>query len=101
LDERPLTKTLTDSDDLVFRLALLNPLLDLKPGDIIIITEKGEPLWNTRQLADGSFEMVGKASRQYFTFRPVQGSACEQNPAEQESQYCHKCHAVQRDHASP
>jgi len=101
LDERPLTKTLTDSDDLVFRLALLNPLLDLKPGDIIIITEKGEPLWNTRQLANGSFEMVGKASRQYFTFRPVQGSACEQNPAEQESQYCHKCHAVQRDHASP
>ncbi|MDX9993273.1 MAG: multiheme c-type cytochrome [Anaerolineales bacterium] len=104
LTELPLTKTLSDPDDLAFKLALLNPLLDLQLGDTILVTtpspesgqRQGEPLWNIRQLADGTFEMVGKATRQYFTFRPVQGTACQQNPAEQESQYCHKCHAVER-----
>jgi hypothetical protein len=96
LTELPLTRTLTDPDDIAFRMAFLNPVLDLQLGDTIIITEQGEPLWNIRQLSDGTFEMVGKATRQYFTFRPVQGTACEQNPAEQESQYCHKCHAVER-----
>jgi hypothetical protein len=40
--------------------------------------------------------MIGKASRQEFAFRPVMGTACEQNPNEQASQYCHECHAVER-----
>jgi cytochrome c551/c552 len=109
LNELPLTKTLTDPDDLAFKLAFLNPILDLQLGDIIIVTNpspdsgqsQGEPLWNIRQLPDGTFEMVGKTTRQYFTFRPVMGTACQQNPAEQESQYCHKCHAVERDHVHP
>jgi hypothetical protein len=96
LDELPLTKTLTDPDDIAFRMEFLNPIMDLKLGDTIIVTETGEPLWNARQLPDDTFEMVGKATKQYFTFRPVMGTACEQNPDEQESQYCHKCHAVEK-----
>jgi hypothetical protein len=96
LEELPLTKTLTDPNDIAFTLAFLNPIMDLKLGDTIIVTEKGEPLWNTRVLSDGMYEMVGKATSQYFTFRPVMGTACEQNPDEQESQYCHECHAVER-----
>ena len=40
--------------------------------------------------------MIGKATNQYFTFNPVMGSACEQKPDEQESQYCHECHAVEK-----
>jgi len=40
--------------------------------------------------------MIGKATKQYFTFNPVMGSACEQKPDEQESHYCHKCHAVEK-----
>jgi len=96
LNELPLTKTLTDPNDLAFKLARLNPVIDLQLGDTIIITQQGEPLWNIRRLPDGTFEMVGKATKQYFTFRPVSGTACQQNPAEQESQYCHKCHAVER-----
>lgn len=96
LEELPLTRTLTDTNDIAFTLAFLNPIMDLKPGDTIIITEKGEPLWNTRVLPDGTYEMVGKATLQYFTFRPVMGSACEQDPAEQESKYCHTCHAIER-----
>lgn len=96
LTELPFTKTLTDPDDIAFRLAFLNPVVNLKLGDTIIVTEKGEPLWNTRVLSDGTYELIGKATKQYFTFRPVMGTACEQNSAEQESRYCHECHAVER-----
>jgi hypothetical protein len=70
--------------------------MDLKLGDTIIITETGEPLWNARQLPDGAFEMVGKATKQYFPFRPVMGTDCQQNPEEQESHYCYECHAVEK-----
>jgi len=92
----PLTKTLTDPNDIAFRLAQLNPMVNLQLGDTIIVTEQGEPLWNTRVLPDGTFEMVGKATRQYFTFRPVVGSGCTQNGADQNSSYCHECHAVEK-----
>jgi hypothetical protein len=92
----PLTKTLTDPSEIAFTLAFLNPIMDLKLGDTIIVTEKGEPLWNTRVLSDGTYEMVGKATRQKLSFRPVIGTACEQKPDEQGSQYCHECHAVEK-----
>jgi hypothetical protein len=96
LTEPPLTKTLTDPNDIAFRMDFLNPVMNLKLGDTIIVTEKGEPIWNARQLPDGTFEMVGKATRQYFTFRPVMGTDCQQNPDEQDSHYCHECHAVEK-----
>lgn len=94
--ELPLTKTLTDPNDIAFRLALLNPVVDLKLGDTILVTEKGEPLWNTRILPDRTYEMIGKATKQAFTFRPVMGSACTQNGQDQSSAYCHTCHTVKR-----
>jgi len=94
--ELPLTQTLTDSNDIAFRLARLNPILDLNPGDTILITEHGEPLWNTRVLPDGTYTMIGKATRQYFTFRAVMGSACTQTGADQSSAYCHTCHAMEK-----
>ena len=96
LNSPPLTRTITDPDDLALRLAFLNPVIDLKVGDTIIVTEKGEPLWNTRLLDDGSFELFSKASGQRFTFIPVMGTGCQQDPAQQESRYCHECHAVER-----
>jgi hypothetical protein len=96
LTEPPLTKTLTDPNDITFRLAFLNPVIDLKLGDTIIVAETGEPIWNARQLPDGMFEMFGKVTRQYFTFRPVMGTDCQQNPDEQESHYCHECHAIEK-----
>ncbi|MEJ2710482.1 MAG: multiheme c-type cytochrome [Anaerolineales bacterium] len=96
IDELPLTRTISNPNDLALRLAFLNPVIDLKTGDTILVTEKGEPIWNARQLPDGSFELFGKATGQRFTFQPVKGSACEQNPQEQESRYCHACHAVER-----
>ncbi|GAB4545181.1 MAG: hypothetical protein Fur002_19030 [Anaerolineales bacterium] len=104
--ELPITKTLTDPNDLAFRLAFLNPVVDLKLSDTILITEKGEPLWNARLLpspaggwAGGegiTYELIGKATRQSFTFRPVMGSACTQTGEDQSSAYCHECHATER-----
>lgn len=92
----PLSRTLTDPNDIAFRQAQLDPILDLKLGDTVLVTGKGEPLWNTRALPDGSYVLVSKVSGQRFTFRPVAGSGCTQNPAQQGSQYCHECHSVER-----
>ncbi len=94
--ELPQTHTLTDPNDLAFRLALLNPVVDLKLGDTILVTQKNEPLWNTRVLPDGTYQLVGKATGQVFPFKPVMGSACTQNGTDQTSAYCHTCHSVTR-----
>jgi hypothetical protein len=96
LTELPQTRTLTDPNDLAFRLALLNPVVDLKLGDSILVTEQGEPLWNIHVLPDGAYQVVGKATRQVFSFNPVMGSECTQNSVDQSSAYCHTCHSVQR-----
>lgn len=96
LDKAPLTRTITDPNDLALRLAFLNPVIDLKVGDTILVTAKDEPLWNTRQLADGSFEMFGKVTGQRFIIPPVEGSACQQKEDQQDSKYCHACHSVTR-----
>ena len=96
LTELPQTITLTDPNDIAFRQALLNPVVDLKLGDTVLVTEKGEPLWNTRLLQDGTYQLVGKATGQVFTFKPVMGSGCTQDPNDQSSASCHKCHSVQR-----
>jgi hypothetical protein len=96
LDELPLTRTIQSPDDLALRMAFLNPVIDLKVGDTILVTDKGEPLWNIRELEDGTYELYGKANGQRLTFRPVKGTACEQKPDQQESRYCHECHAVER-----
>jgi hypothetical protein len=95
LDELPKTTQIQGLDDLALRLAFLNPVINLKVGDTILVTAEGEPLWNVRPLVDGTYELVGKASGQSFTFKAVKGSGCEQKPDQQESRYCHECHAVQ------
>jgi hypothetical protein len=94
--ELPLTTTLTDPNDIAFTLAFLNPIVDLKLGDTVIVTENGEPLWNTRVMPDGTYQMIGKSTRQQFTFIPVMGSGCTQTGEDQSSSYCHECHAVER-----
>lgn len=95
LDELPITAIIKNPDDLALRQAFLNPVVDLLVGDTILVTAKGERLWNIRPLADGSYEMIGKVSRQKLIFNPVKGSGCQQKLDQQESRYCHECHAVQ------
>jgi hypothetical protein len=94
--ELPASKTLTDPNDIAFRLAMLNPMRDLHLGDQVLVTNQGEPLWNTRVLQDGTYELIGKSAGQVFKFRPVLGSGCTQEPGNQTSPYCHECHSVQR-----
>ncbi len=96
LIDLPQARILTDPNDLAFRQSLLNPVVDLKLGDTILVTAKDEPLWNIRLLPDGTYELYGKADSQRYVFRPVKGSACTQDPAKQDSGSCHKCHSVQR-----
>jgi hypothetical protein len=96
LAQLPATTSLTDEDALAFRLSQLNPVVQVNVGDRLLISEKGEVLWNTRVLPDGTYELVGKASGQLLKFWPVMGSGCKQNPEEQSAQYCHECHAVER-----
>jgi hypothetical protein len=72
LTELPLTITVQDPDELAMRLAFLNPVIDLKVGDIILVTEKGEPLWNT-PLQDGTYE---------FSARQGQSSHSGRQPAQ-------------------
>ncbi len=94
-NEPPITKTITDPNDIALRMAALNPVIDLKIGDTIIVTDQGEPMWNIRQLDDGSLQLVGKVTKLALPVSRVMDTACEQNPDEQESHYCHECHAVQ------
>jgi hypothetical protein len=96
LTDLPSAMALNDENDVAFRLAQLNPVVELNIGDQVLATEQGEALWNTRVLPDGSYELVGKATGERFKFRPVMGSGCTQKPDEQASQYCHECHAIER-----
>ncbi len=96
LTELPQTYTITDPNDLALRLAFLNPVIDLKVGDTILVNAKGDPLWNARQLPDGTFEMFGKATGQRFIIPLVKGSGCQQKLDQQASNYCHACHSVER-----
>jgi hypothetical protein len=97
----PLTHTITDENDIALRLAFLNPVIDLKVGDTILMTDKGEPLWNIRVLPAtagelATYELFSKSTGDRFTFKPVMGSTCQQNPDEQQASSCHECHAIQR-----
>lgn len=94
--ELPLTKTLTNPNDIAFRMANLNSVIDLKLGDTILVTKQDEPLWNIRVLPDDTYEMFGKATSQAFSFRPVKASSCTQTGEDQSSAYCHECHAVKK-----
>ena len=97
----PFTHTITDENDIALRLAFLNPVIDLKGGDTILMTDKGEPLWNIRVLPGAAgetttYELFSKSTGDRFTFKPVMGTTCQQTPDEQQASSCHECHAIQR-----
>jgi hypothetical protein len=97
LYDLPLTRTLTDPNDIAFRFAALNPVIDLQLGDTILVSEhRDQPQWNIRLLPDGTYELFSKVSGERFVFRAVKGSGCQQDISQQASQYCHACHAVER-----
>ncbi len=95
IDEPPLTKTITDPDDVAILMATLNPVIELNVGDTIVVTERGEPMWNIREVEDGSLQLVGKVTKLALPVVRVMDTDCEQKADEQESHYCHECHAVE------
>ena len=95
LTSPPLTYTIASPTDLALQLAALNPAVRLQVGDTILVTARGEPLWNIHRLPDGTFEVIGKATGQHYRLPLVQGSACQQQPNAQKAQDCHVCHAAQ------
>lgn len=96
LTEGPLTRTITDPNDLALRMASLNPVSDLKVGDTVVVTTQGEPLWNIQELKNGTFELIAKTTGVRYEVPLVAGTACQQKADQQASQYCHACHAVER-----
>ena len=100
IEELPQTRRITGLDDLAIKMAFLNRQAGnswgLTPGNVILITSQGEPLWNTRVLSEGKYQLFGKVTGEIFTFQAVKGTACEQKIDEQGSQYCHVCHQETR-----
>ena len=94
--EAPLTRRITDPDDLAMRQAGLNPSSALELGDTVVVTDHGDTLWNVRQRQDGAFELTGKVSGTAHAVPQVSGSACEQDPQDQAASACHECHSVER-----
>jgi hypothetical protein len=96
LDSPPQTTPISDPNDLALRRAFLNPVVDLKVGDTVVVSDKGEALWNLKQRPDGGFTLVSKVTEVEYDVPLVKGSGCEQKPDQQESRYCEACHAVER-----
>jgi len=96
LDAPPLETVVTSADDLAMTRANLNALVSLSVGDTIMVTERGEPLYNIHRVGD-EWILTGKATGETYVVPLVQGSACQQNPNDQSSASCHQCHAYNRD----
>ncbi|MBI5715471.1 MAG: hypothetical protein HZC38_18890 [Chloroflexi bacterium] len=92
----PQTRTIQDVNDVALRRAFLNPKVPLAVGGVTVISAKGEALWNIRKLANGSYQQIGKVSGIKYIVPLVSGSKCQQKPDQQESKYCHECHAVRK-----
>jgi hypothetical protein len=95
LTELPKTATITDPNDIELRRAKLNGNYTLNAGDVVLLTARNEKMGAIKYV-DGQFIETMKVSGKVYTIPLVMGSACQQKPDQQASQYCHVCHAVQR-----
>lgn len=93
--EPPATAVITDPDDPALRLARLNGHYSLELGGEVVVTERGEKL-GSLQYRNGQLIQYGKVDGREYVVPPVMGSACRQQPDQQESRYCHQCHAYER-----
>lgn len=91
LTEGPPLVTVTEADAAALRRADLNPNYSLAAGDVAVLAPDGD-IMGAVQLIDGQVVQFAKARSQVWAVPPVQGSACEQQPDQQESRYCHECH---------
>jgi hypothetical protein len=95
LSEMPATATLDDPDDVELRRARVNGNYTLEVGDTVLLTKRGEKFGSVKSV-DGRFVQTLKVSGEQMEIPLVMGTACRQKPDEQESRYCHECHAYDR-----
>jgi hypothetical protein len=91
----PLLTTIDDPAHPAVRSAQLNGNYRLEVGNTVAQTERGETFgwvqWDGEKLWQTS-----KVTGQVYEVPLVKGSACQQQPEQQESSYCHECHAYER-----
>ena len=94
-DALPLLTTIDSADHPAIRSANLNPNYEVRVGDTVIATTRGETfgwvLWDGQRLW-----LTKKVDGMVYEVPLALGTACQQKPDEQASQYCHECHAYQR-----
>lgn len=91
--EPPPLTTLTDPNNPAFRRDLLNDNYTLNEGDTVVQSPNGDVLGAVRW-QDERLVLTSRLTGQTFFVPPVQGSACTQNPQQQEATYCRECHAA-------
>jgi Cytochrome c554 and c-prime len=95
LTEAPPVATIDDPNDVALRRAFVNGKVTLQVGDAVVVTDRGEKLWNVQYVA-GRYVLTSKVTGEQYVVPLVMGSGCTQNPSQQESRYCHECHSVDR-----
>ena len=92
----PQLTTIEDPEHPAIISANLNPNYSVVVGDTVIATAQGETFgwvqWDGERLVE-----TGKIDGRLYEVPLVMGSACQQQPDEQESHYCHECHAYERE----
>lgn len=92
----PHLTTIDDPEHPAIVSASLNPNYSVAVGDTVIATAQGETFgwvqWDGERLVE-----TGKVDGRLYEVPLVMGSACQQQPDEQESHYCHECHAYERE----
>lgn len=92
INQQPLIKTITNSDDPAYEEKITNPVFpELKSGDQIVMTKKGEEMPFIRQQGQDWF-LYSRVDGERFKIPQVKGSQCKQDPQEQNADSCHKCH---------
>ncbi|RME99445.1 MAG: hypothetical protein D6768_15025 [Chloroflexi bacterium] len=94
-EQLPDVVTVSAEHQSALRAARLNPNYSLEIGDRVLVTERGELLGNVK-VENDQVTLTSKVSGQSYPVNPVLGSGCQQNVEQQESRYCHECHAYQR-----
>ncbi|KUO71234.1 MAG: hypothetical protein APF81_24370 [Desulfosporosinus sp. BRH_c37] len=91
-EKLPLTKKVENPNDLMFKEYISNPEFpELKKGDEIFITTKGEELPFLRHNG-ANWIQTSRVTGKTFKIPLVVGSRCEQTLDEQGADSCHKCH---------
>ncbi len=93
LTDPPSLVTLTDPNDPAFRRDALNANYSLQVGDTVVQAPNGEALGAVKW-AEGRLVLTSRVAGTTYLVPPVKGSACQQEPDQQEAKYCRACHAT-------